>query len=208
VTASEVTPVAPAVTSLQRFGYHEQPTLFVLTFSSALDPTRAQDPNNYTLRPIGVDGHLGKRIRIVSAVYNPVAHTVTLHPVKLVYLFHRYRLVVNGMSPNGLTGSSGVLLDGAGNGVPGSNFVRVFGKGILAGANRPASQLGHAPGHPSPPAHARAIPHAGRPAAPPAPAGTSPGAGVTPLAGPVGVGLNPSAVDVALESIFVPPHRK
>src|SRR5262249_7286511 len=123
----------PTVVALRRFGYHEQPTEFVLTFSSALDPTRAQDPNNYTLRPIGVDGHLGRRMTIVSAVYDPIAHTVTLHPAKLVYLFQRYQLVVNGMSPNGVTSSSGVLLDGAGNGVPGSNYVRVFGRGILAG---------------------------------------------------------------------------
>jgi hypothetical protein len=208
VTASAVTPLAPpSVTSFQRFGFHEMPTAFVLTFSSALDPTRAQDPTNYTLRPIGSDGHLGGRIAIVSAVYNPVAHTVTLHPAKLVYLFQRYQLVVNGMRPNGVTSASGALLDGAGNGVPGSNYVRVFGRGILAGPNRPGSPRDQVQVHPSQPGHARAIRHAGPHAAhlPPAPAGHS--TGVSSDAGVAGVGLNASAVDAALESVLVPPPR-
>ena len=44
IATSEMTPVTPpSVTSLQRFGFHAQPTEFVLTFSSALDPARAQD---------------------------------------------------------------------------------------------------------------------------------------------------------------------
>jgi hypothetical protein len=136
VTASEVVRVAPpAVTSLQRFGYHAQPTEFVLTFSSALDPARAQDVHNYTLAPIGPHGRLGRQIRIVSAVYNSATRTVTLHPAILVYIFQSYRLVVNGMAPDGLASPSGTLLDGAGNGKPGSNYVKVFGRSILAGPN-------------------------------------------------------------------------
>ena len=126
---------APSVTSLQRFGYHAQPTTFVLTFSAALDPARAQDPNNYTLRPIGPNGNVGKRIRIVSADYSAAAQTVTLHPATRVYLFAHYKLVVNGTAPLGLSSSTGVLLDGLGTGVPGSDYIRIFGPSILAGPN-------------------------------------------------------------------------
>ena len=134
---AEVPPGAPpSVTSLQRFGFHAQPTAFVLTFSSALDPARAQDAHNYTLRPVGPHGHVGARIRIVAAVYNPLTHTVTLHPATRLYLFRRYKLVVNGMPPAGLAGPSGVLLDGLGNGIPGSDYVRNFGPAILAGPYR------------------------------------------------------------------------
>jgi hypothetical protein len=136
-----VPPLAPpSVTSLQRFGYHEKPTRLVLTFSSALDPSRAQDAQNYTLTPIGKNGHVGKRIRIASAVYATVADTVTLHFTKLLYLFQRYKLVVNGMAPSGLAGPTGVLLDGLGNGIPGSDYVRVFGPRILAGPYPRASR--------------------------------------------------------------------
>jgi uncharacterized repeat protein (TIGR01451 family) len=212
VLAMPVTPppvtVPPAVTSLQRFGYHAQPTLFVLTFSSALDPARAQNVHNYTLAPIGPHGRLGKQIRIVSAVYNPATQTVTLHPAIRVYLFQSYRLVVNGMAPDGLSSPSGTLLDGAGNGKPGSNYVKVFGRSILAGANRPASQRGRVLGRQSQPGHARAVPHSGQHAAHQAPARTGQRAGVPSVAGTTGVGLNPVAVDAALESLIVPPQRR
>jgi hypothetical protein len=187
---------------LRRFGYHAQPTEFVLTFSSALDPARAQDPNNYILRPIGADGHLGKRIRIVSAVYNPIAHTVTLHPVKLVYLFRRYQLVVNGMPPAGLAGPSGVLLDGLGSGVPGSNYVRNFGRGILAGRSRPIArpfhrEIEHLPS---------AGPHASR--TPPRPGRAASERRTEPTRIPVPNGglvqLPPNAVDAVLATLVAP----
>ena len=123
----------PSVTSLQRFGFHAQPTEFVLTFSSALDPASAQNTNNYTLTPVGPHGHAGKKIRIVAAVYNPLTNSVTLHPATRVYLFRHYKLVVNGTAPNGLASPACTLLDGKGNGLPGSDYVRTFGPLILAG---------------------------------------------------------------------------
>jgi hypothetical protein len=83
-----------------------------LTFRSELERSRAQDPLNYTLKPIGPRGRVGKRIPIASAVYAPLADTVTLHPVHRLYLFRRYKLVVYGMPPDGLADPSGILLDG------------------------------------------------------------------------------------------------
>ena len=100
------------------------------------DPASAQNTNNYTLTPVGPHGHAGKKIRIVAAVYNPLTNTVTLHPATRVYLFRHYKLVVNGTAPDGLASPAGTLLDGKGNGVPGSDYVRTFGPRILAGQYR------------------------------------------------------------------------
>jgi uncharacterized repeat protein (TIGR01451 family) len=125
--------IPPTVTSLQRFGFHEQPTEFVLTFSSALDPARAQDVQNYTLVPIDSRGHAGRKIPLASAIFDPLTLTVTLHPVNRVYLFGHYRLVVSGKAPTGLAIPSGTLLDGQDNGKPGSDYVKTFGPSILAG---------------------------------------------------------------------------
>jgi hypothetical protein len=135
VTVTPQTP-APTVTNLQRFGFHAQPTEFVLTFSTALEPAPAEDVANYRLNVV-VGHRIGRAIPIKAAIYNPTTHTVTLQPAHLVYLFAHYRLVVNGSTPTGVAGATGLLLDGRGNGVPGSDFVATFGKEILAGPNDP-----------------------------------------------------------------------
>ena len=121
--------------SLVRFGFHVQQTSLVLTFSSALDPTPAQNVNNYQIAT--ADGTV---IPVTSAVYDPTALTVTLIPAQLLTLTAFYQLTVNGTTPSGLTSATGVPLDGAGNGTPGTNFVRMFSGGILAGPD-PAMQL-------------------------------------------------------------------
>ncbi len=68
---------APTVVLLQRFGVHMHPTVVVLTFSSALDPTTAQDVRNYR-----IVGPAGRRIAINSAVYDPTTNTVALRRTK------------------------------------------------------------------------------------------------------------------------------
>ena len=52
VAQSKVDP-SPTVVSLARFGFHMQPTSVVITFSSALDPERADDVNNYHIVTMG-----------------------------------------------------------------------------------------------------------------------------------------------------------
>jgi hypothetical protein len=136
LTVTQASADIPTVISLQRFGFHKQPTEFVLTFRSALDKARAQDIRNYTLVPIGPKGHRGRQIHLLSAVYDPQTLTVAIHPLKRVYLFRRYELVVNGTAPDGLASPSGALLDGRGNGEAGTNFVKVFGPRILGGRYR------------------------------------------------------------------------
>jgi hypothetical protein len=105
-----------------------------LTFSTALEPLSAKDVANYGLN--AVCGHqLGPAIRIKSAIYDPTDQTVTLHPVMRVYVYVHYRLVVNGSTPTGVRDATGLLLDGKGNGQPGSAYVKTFGTSILAGPN-------------------------------------------------------------------------
>jgi hypothetical protein len=108
-------------------------TLLVLTFSAALDPTRAQNTANYTV----VGG--SQTFTVTAAMYNSTAHTVTLMFGQLLNVHHQYTITVNGMAPSGLTSTTGVLIDGANTGKPGSNYVKTFGMEILAG---PASAAG------------------------------------------------------------------
>jgi uncharacterized repeat protein (TIGR01451 family) len=205
-----VTQTAPTVLSLERLGFHEQPTLLVLGFSEPLDAATAQDLGNYQLTLIAHGGRLHRSVPLTGAVYNATTDSVTLQPAQLLPLRFNYKLVVNGSTPTGVASSSGVLLDGAGNGVPGSNYVRVFGREVLAGPNPMDSRHGRVLAHQSHPGHTRAVPRSGRHAAPPAPAGAGPGAGVSSVIGLTGggVGLKPSAVDAALESFVMSPKRK
>src|SRR4051812_7439877 len=62
-------------------------------------------------------------IRVGAAVYNPAPHTVTLYPVSRLDLHKRYTLTVIGTGAGGVKGVAGNLLDGAGNGRAGSNYV-------------------------------------------------------------------------------------
>lgn len=108
----------PQVVSVQRYGQRLVPTLLVLTFSEPLDPASAQKTSNYSIIAPN-----GRRIALKSAVYDPSAHTVTLVPAELLNLFRRYTLRVIGSNPGGVANSSGILLDGAHNGKPGSDYV-------------------------------------------------------------------------------------
>ena len=112
----------PTVVSVQRLGVHLQTTSIVLTFSQPMDESLAEALGNYTLV---ASGHgRGRVIPLVVANYDAAAaRIVTLVPSKLLNLHLVYRLTVNGMTPTGLTNTSGVLLDGNGDGNPGSNYV-------------------------------------------------------------------------------------
>ena len=59
------TTAGPTVVSLARYGFHMQPTSLVLTFSSALDPTPAQNVSNYQIMASD-----GTTIPVSSAVYD------------------------------------------------------------------------------------------------------------------------------------------
>ncbi|MGZ6074877.1 MAG: Ig-like domain repeat protein, partial [Isosphaeraceae bacterium] len=108
----------PIVLKQQRFGVHDHPTTLVLTFDKPLDPASAQNLRNYRL----VNPH-GRRGRIVAAVYQPSTLTVTLHLAQRLDIHLVYTLTVIGTPPSGVRDTTGKLLDGAGTGHPGSNFV-------------------------------------------------------------------------------------
>ena len=127
----------PRVTSVLRYGFHWQPTYLLVNFNGPLDPTSAQNPSNYQI--LGPSGH---RITVVSAIYDSATHTVTLVPAERLNIHRRYRLTVNGTAPFGLTNPSGELLDGAGNGHPGSNYVTSVTWRNLAGRASKLPTLG------------------------------------------------------------------
>jgi uncharacterized repeat protein (TIGR01451 family) len=191
---------APTVVSLERLGFHAQPTLLVLRFSEPLDAVPAQDLRNYHLMLIADGGRQHRSIRLTSAVYNAAAHTVTLHSAPLLPLRFQYKLVVDGSSPTGVSDSTGVMLDGAANGVPGSDYVRVFGREILAGPNPLSRRQAQTHAHRLRRSQARPVTlipravHAGSTGI----QHRAPGSSVTRL---TGIGLRPSMVDSALEAI-------
>ena len=116
-------PVAP---TLIRFGYHASRTFLVLTFGTDLDPARAGALANYHLT-----GANGKPIALTSAVYDAATRTVTLLPARSLPLNARYRLVVNGSAPAGVTDTAGTLIDGNRDGLPGGDTTLDFGREAL-----------------------------------------------------------------------------
>ncbi len=55
--------------SFQRFGYHSQPTVLVLTFNQDLNPTTTDDAANYKIVPFGPHGKFGPAIAIKRIAY-------------------------------------------------------------------------------------------------------------------------------------------
>ena len=139
--SQQVSANGPTVTNLQRFGFHNQPTILVLTFSAPLDPTRAEIIANYTVTGPNAKNAVTVFYAITSAAYNPASNTVTLRFHNRLNVHRNYVIVVNGMAPSGLTSASGVLIDGNNTGHPGSNYETGFGRADLAG---PASKAGSA----------------------------------------------------------------
>ena len=85
---------APAVSTLQLIGIHQNPTTIVLKFDGALDPAKANDPAGYKLVALGRDEKLGTRddrqIAVTSATYDAVTNTVTLSPDRHLNIHYHY----------------------------------------------------------------------------------------------------------------------
>ncbi len=127
---------APTVVSIQRYGYHMQPTSVVLTFSSALDPTFAETASNYRFVTLGGYGKysnlIGHVTTVRAAVYDPATFTVTLYTAQRLNIHNLYRLTVNGTTPKSVKGSTGMPLAGVGQ-ESGTNYVKVISGKLLAG---------------------------------------------------------------------------
>ena len=107
-------------------------TGIILTFSGVLDVARAQNLKNYTLVSAGRDGKLGTRddvkVTLKKAVYNSVAHTVTLTMSgKLASNIPCQLTVLASNQATGLIDSRGKLIDGNRDGIPGGDYVGRFG---------------------------------------------------------------------------------
>ncbi len=133
------------VTTVNRYGYHNQPTAYVLHFNQAVNPAWARDVANYRMFAIGGGRHHGVAqvarggapIVFTSAVYDAANHTVRLRTARRVYLYGTYELVVNGGSPTSVGGSSGVHAQAAG--LAGANDPIIIRESDLAGPNFRAS---------------------------------------------------------------------
>ena len=100
-----------------------RPTELVLNFDESLAPGPAQELADYHL--VKVTKKSTRPIGIKSAVYDPAARTVTLTLARRINLHRGLRLTIDGTGPNAVASVSGVLLDGQGNGRPGSDYVAV-----------------------------------------------------------------------------------
>ena len=117
------------------------PTTVVLTFNQALDATTAQDPQDYR-----IIGPAGRTIRVKEAVYDPAANTVTLHPARRIDIHYRYKLIVDGTAPGGLTNTQGQLLDGTDSGEPGSDYsASLTWRNLVLGPPAPRQLVGPRP---------------------------------------------------------------
>jgi uncharacterized repeat protein (TIGR01451 family) len=135
-------PEGPRVMSVERFGFHMHPTTLVLQFDEALASLAAENPANYVILAPGANGKLSTRdkklVAIKSIEYDPATFTVTLHPASLISLWHPYRLIVRGSTPGGLMSLYGTPLEGAGRGLPGTDYTTKLTHATLVMPPRPA----------------------------------------------------------------------
>jgi hypothetical protein len=114
-------------------------TGIVFTFSEALDATRANELANYGYFAItaGPDGQVGTAddgaIPLSGAWYDSASRAVTLQLSSPVPWNQFARITINALANpllrRGLVDTSGNLLSGAGNGIPGGAYMSTFGVG-------------------------------------------------------------------------------
>jgi hypothetical protein len=124
----------PKVTNVVRYGYHAQPTYFVIYFNMPLDRASAQHVSNYSVVAWKIVGVIGQTFPVKSATYNAETDTVTLAFPRRLVLRKNYTLTINGTTASGVKNISGALLDGANTGQPGSNSVTTISQFNLAGS--------------------------------------------------------------------------
>jgi hypothetical protein len=126
------------VVAQQFIGTVDAVTAVVLHFDVPLDPATASNVNAYRMvrkfHTSGSDGFGGfggsegsndsNRIQLSSANYDPVANTVTLHPVRASFPLRRSFtvIVVEGTGPDAIKQADGQVIDGDGNGKAGGDL--------------------------------------------------------------------------------------
>jgi hypothetical protein len=115
-------------------------TSVLLTLSTPMDPQRAQDLSNYSLRTQSPSGQVGPRVALTSATYDPSTLTVTLGLASPVPVAGTYRVTIKAGPQLGLTSQTGQFLDGDYNGRPGGtsiSFIRDGHASLAPGTARP-----------------------------------------------------------------------
>jgi hypothetical protein len=134
--------VPPEVLGAQFHFVHDQPRTLAVTFTQPMDASSVEDLVDYRLVSAGRNGLFGPRdgraIRIRSLNYDATSRTVTILPADRLPSRGRFQLTIIGTPTSGLKGSSGLFLDGAGNGQAGTNYVIVINDKLL-----PPPIIGH-----------------------------------------------------------------
>jgi hypothetical protein len=98
-----------------RFGFHEQTTVLVVTFSGDISAAEAAKARNYTVLVSANGAH--SKVPVSRVFYNSETHQATLRVAKKIYIFRPWQLVVgenvNDASPKALRGRSGGFVDHA-----------------------------------------------------------------------------------------------
>jgi parallel beta-helix repeat protein len=118
----------------------------VISFSTTLNPARAQKKANYQIQRLGGAGGRPGRVPIGVVLYDPSLRTVTLTLARAMPSGTQLRLRVSGSARSGLTDLAGNLLDGDANGTPGGDFTTILGAGPASAATR-GGHRGHAHHH-------------------------------------------------------------
>jgi uncharacterized repeat protein (TIGR01451 family) len=98
-----LTTPCPTVENIGRIGLHHQRTLLIVSFNGPVNTTLVEETGNYS-----VITRKGKRIPIVSAMYNSATNSVTLRPAVRLNVHHHFRLSVISACPNGEPGPTEV----------------------------------------------------------------------------------------------------
>jgi uncharacterized repeat protein (TIGR01451 family) len=113
----------PIILGVRVVARRKRPPSVVLTFDKPLDPGRAQSLAEYHINTLT---RSRRSIPIKAALYDKATLTVTLRSTRRLKRGGRYRLIVIGVAPAGVTDLLGNLLDGQNSGHPGTNFVETF----------------------------------------------------------------------------------
>jgi uncharacterized repeat protein (TIGR01451 family) len=116
----------PTVSSVTWSGNAAMISTITLGFSAPLASAQAELISNYVL----MNTAKGNRIDpIVAAVYNPATFSVTITPETPIPSNQYFELEAIGTGSSAIRDIAGNVLDGAGNGAPGSNYAVLIGQG-------------------------------------------------------------------------------
>ncbi len=85
----------PTISRISRIGVHSQATQLILAFSGTVNPTLAQNVNNYSVITSN-----GVKLGILSAVYDPATNSVTLTPATKLNAHLTFTLAATLPCPN------------------------------------------------------------------------------------------------------------